>query len=132
LASLTAMDSKCARDRLSYGRAVVVVEGAPLATFVTGPITMLIIGVLLNIVGLGVFCWALFALAIHALPFFVGMTAAIYTYQTGTGPFGAILVGFIAAGFALVLGQYAFSVAHGPVLRLSLAAIRGSGGTRRV
>jgi len=36
---------------------------------------MIIIGVLLNIVGLGVFCWALFALPIHALPFFVGMTA---------------------------------------------------------
>jgi hypothetical protein len=32
---------------------------------------MIIIGVLLNIVGLGIFCWALFALAIHALPFFV-------------------------------------------------------------
>jgi hypothetical protein len=47
------------------------VEGATLATFVTGPITMIIIGVLLNVVGLGVFCWALFALAIHALPFFV-------------------------------------------------------------
>jgi hypothetical protein len=35
---------------------VVVVEGATLATLVTGTITMLIIGVLLNIVGLGVFC----------------------------------------------------------------------------
>jgi uncharacterized membrane protein len=66
-------------------RAVVVVEGATLATFVTGPITMIIIGVLLNVVGLGVFCWALFALTIHALPFF-GMAAAIYTYQTGAGP----------------------------------------------
>jgi hypothetical protein len=60
---------------------VVVVEGATLATFVTGPITMIIVGVLLNIVGLGVFCCALFALAIHALPFFVGMTAGIYAYQ---------------------------------------------------
>ena len=61
---------------------MVVVEGATLATLVTGTITMIIIGVLLNIVGLGVFCWALFALAIHALPFFVGMTAGIYTYQS--------------------------------------------------
>ena len=65
---------------------MVVVEGATLATFVTGPITIIIIDVLLNVVGLGVFCWALFALAIHALPFFVGMTAGIYTYQTGAGP----------------------------------------------
>jgi hypothetical protein len=99
-------------------RAVVVVEGATLATFVTGPITMIIIGVLLNVVGLGVFCWALFALAIHALPFFVGMTAGIYTYQTGAGPLGAIVIGFVAGGFALVLGQYAFSVARSPIVRL--------------
>jgi hypothetical protein len=32
---------------------------------------MIIVGILLNVVGLGAFCWALFALAIHALPFFV-------------------------------------------------------------
>jgi hypothetical protein len=38
---------------------------------------MIIIGNLLNVVGLGAFCWALFALATHALPFFVGMTAEI-------------------------------------------------------
>ena len=79
-------------------RAVVVVEGASLATFVTGPITMIIIGVLLNVIGLGVFCWALFALAIHALPFFVGMTVGIYSFQTGAGPFGAIVVGFVTEG----------------------------------
>ena len=97
---------------------MVVVEGATLATFVTGPITMIIIGVLLNVVGLGVLCWALFALPIHALPFFVGMAAAIYTYQTGVGPLGAIIVAFVAGGFTLALGQYAISVARSPIVRL--------------
>ena len=97
---------------------MVVVEGATPATFVTGPITMIIIGVLLNIVGLGVFCWALFALAIHALPFFVGTTAGIYSYQTGADPLGAIIVGFVAGGFTLVVGQYAFSVVRSPIVRL--------------
>ena len=97
---------------------MVVVEGATLATFVTGPITMIIIGVLLNVVGLGVFCWALFALAIHALPLFVGVTAGIHTYQTGAGPFGTILVGFITAGFTLVVAQYVFSVVRSPIIRL--------------
>ena len=84
-------------DGIDYSqlRAVVVVEGATLATFVTGTITMLIIGVLLNIVGLGIFCWALFALATDALPFFVGMTVGIYSFQVGAGPFGAIVVGFV-------------------------------------
>jgi hypothetical protein len=93
---------------------VVVVEGATLATFVTGFITMIIIGVLLNVVGLGVFCWALFSLAIHVLPFFVGMTVGIYSFQAGARLFGAIVVGFVTAGFTLVVGQYAVSVAARP------------------
>jgi hypothetical protein len=95
-----------------------VVEGATLATFVTGSITMIIIGVLLNVVGLGVFCWALFALGIHILPFFVGMTVGIYSFQAGAGPFGAIVVDFLTAGFTLVVGQYAVSVARSPIVRL--------------
>jgi hypothetical protein len=102
---------------------VVVVEGARLATFVTGAITMLIIGVLLNIVGLGIFCWALFALAIHALPFFVGMTVGIYSFRAGAGPFGAIVVGFVAAGFTLVLVRYAIFVARGSVVRLLIGLL---------
>ena len=102
---------------------MVVVEGATLATFVTGPITMLIIGILLNIAGLGIFCWALFALAIHALPFFVGMTAGIYSFQAGAGPFGAIVVGFVMGGFTLVVGQYAFSVARSPIVRLVIGLL---------
>jgi hypothetical protein len=100
-------------------RAVVVVEGATLATFVTGPITMIIIGVLLNIVGLGIFCWALFALAIHALPLFVGMTVGIYSFQAGAGPFGA----FVTAGFTFVVGRYAFSVARSPIVRLVIGLL---------
>jgi hypothetical protein len=65
-------------------------------------------------------CWALFALATHALPFFVGMTVGIYSFQAGAAPFGAIVVGFIMAGFTLVVGQYTFSVARSPVVRLGL------------
>jgi hypothetical protein len=79
---------------------------------------MIIVGVLFNIVGLGIFCWALFALATHALPFFVGMTAGIYSLQAGAGPFGATIVGFVMAGFTLVVGQYAFSVARSAIVRL--------------
>ena len=101
---------------------MVVVEGATLATFVTGTITMLIIGVLLNIVGLGIFCWALFALATRALPFFVGMSVGIYSFQAGVGPFGAIVVGFVAAGFTLVIGRYV-SVARSPIVRLVIGLL---------
>ena len=104
-------------------RAVVVVEGATLATLVMGIITMIIIGILLNVAGLGVFCWALFALAIHALPFFVGMTVGIYSFQAGAGPFGAIGVGFVAAGFTFVGGRYVFSVARSPIVRLIIGLL---------
>jgi hypothetical protein len=104
-------------------RAAVVVEGATLATFVTGTITMLIIGVLLNIVGLGILCWALFALATHALPFFIGITVGVYSFQAGAGPFGAIVVGFVTAGFIFVVGRYAFSLARAPIVRLVIGLL---------
>jgi hypothetical protein len=84
---------------------------------------MLIVGILLNVVGLGVLCWALFTLAVHALPFFVGMIAGLYAYQNGIGPFGAIVVGFAAGGFTLVAGQYAFSVVRSPVMRLVIGLL---------
>jgi hypothetical protein len=108
--------------RYSPDRAVVV-EGVTLATFVAGTITMLITGVLLNMVGLGIFCCALFALATHALPFFVGMTAGIYSFQAGAGPFGAIVVGFVTAGLTLVVGQCAFSVARSRIVRLVIGLL---------
>src|SRR5258708_39668788 len=64
------------------------------------------------------------------------MTAGIYAYQTGAGPVAAIVVGFVAGGFALVLGQYAFSVARSPTVRLLIrllfavpAARAGNDGT---
>jgi len=107
-------------DGIDYSqrRAVVVVEGAIPATLVTGAITMVIIGILLNIAGLGLFCWALFTLAVYAVPFFVGAAAGFYLFQVGTGPLGAIVIGFVAASFTLAVGRYAFSVARSPIARL--------------
>jgi len=102
---------------------VVVVEGATLATFVTGTITMLIIGILLNIAGLGLFCWAVFTLAVYAVPFFVGTTAGFYLFQAGTGPFGAIAIGFVAASLTLADGQYAFSVTRSAIVRLVIGLL---------
>ncbi|APG09515.1 hypothetical protein BKD09_14320 [Bradyrhizobium japonicum] len=84
---------------------------------------MLVIGILLNFVGLGIFCWALFALATHALPLFVGMTVGIYSFQAGAGPFGAAVTGLVAAGFTFVVGRYAFSVARSPIVRLVIGLL---------
>jgi hypothetical protein len=84
---------------------------------------MLVIGILLNIFGLGIFCWALFGLAIHALPFFVGVIGGIYSFQAGAGPFSAVVVGFATSGFTLVVGQYVFSVTRSPILRLLIGLL---------
>ncbi|WP_415914749.1 hypothetical protein [Rhodopseudomonas palustris] len=104
--------------RYNFHCAVVVVEGATLATFVTGATTMIITGIVLNIAGLGMLCWAMFRIAVYALPFFVGMMAGISALLTGAGPFGAIVVGIIFGAFALVAGQLAFSVARSAAFRL--------------
>lgn len=84
---------------------------------------MLIVGIVLNVVGLGVLCWALFTLAVHALPFFVGMMAGIYANQAGMGPFGAIATGLLAGSCTLAVGRYAFFVARAPVVRLVIGLL---------
>ncbi len=84
---------------------------------------MLAVGIVLNIIGLGFFCWALFTLAIYALPFFVGMTAGLYAHHAGTGSLAAIGLGIVAAAFALVVGQGIFLFVRRPVLRVAVALI---------
>ena len=107
--------------RYSADRAVEVVEGATHVIVVTGVSTMLALGIVLNIIGLGFFCWVLFTLAIYALPFFVGMTAGLYVHGAGAGPFGAIVLGLLAAAFTLVIGQTIFSLVRTPILRIAVA-----------
>ena len=46
------------------------------------------------------------------------MTVGFYSFQVGAGPFGAIVVGFVAGSTTLVAGQFAFSVARSPIVRL--------------
>ncbi|MGY4315341.1 hypothetical protein ACVWW1_004668 [Bradyrhizobium sp. JR3.5] len=123
LASPAARDSKRAQYRLFLGPRRGGGGRRDPCNLCHGTITMLIIGILLNVVGLGIFCWALFALAIHALPFFVGMTVGIYSSQAGAGPLAAIVVGFVTAGFTLVVGQFALSVARSPIVRVVIGLL---------
>ena len=84
---------------------------------------MLALGIVLNIIGLGFFCWALFTLAIYALPLFIGMTTGLYAHHAGAGPIGAIGCGLVAAAFVLVIGQAVFVFVRRPVLRVAVALI---------
>lgn len=78
---------------------------------------MLAIGIVLSVLGLGLFCWLLFTLAIYALPFLAGLTAGLAAFYSRSGVIGALIVGFLAGGATLALGQIAFATTRKPLIR---------------
>ena len=75
----------------------------------------------LSVAGIGLICWVLFNLAVYALPFFAGVSAGMFAYHTGSGPIGAILLGFAAGAATLVLGQLLFATIRSAALRAIVA-----------
>jgi hypothetical protein len=84
---------------------------------------MFALGLVLNIIGIGVFCWAIFSLTVYALPLFVAANVGLATFNGGAGVVGALLVGSAAAGLTLISGQLAFAAARSVLLRGIVAAI---------
>lgn len=84
---------------------------------------MIIIGIVLSFVGLAYLCWLLFALAVHALPFFASVTSGLAAYHSGAGPVAAIIVGAVAGVVVLVLGQVAFTTLRSSLVRTAVALI---------
>ena len=84
---------------------------------------MLALGLLLNTVGLGLFCWLIFTLAVYALPFFVATSAGIWAYHTGAGLLGTPLVAVAAGGVTLAIAQIAFAMTRSLILRAVIAAL---------
>ncbi len=99
-----------------------VVEGATVTAYVTEATTMLVIGLILSMFGIGLFCWLIFTLAVYALPFFVGLTAGMAAFHGGAGVIGALLVGIIAGALTLGIGQIAFAAVRPQPLRAAIAA----------
>ena len=83
---------------------------------------MLVIGLILSLFGIGLFCWLIFALAVYALPLFVGLTAGMVAFHSGAGVIGAIFVGLVAGAFTLGIGQIAFALLKPMPLRAAIAA----------
>jgi len=75
------------------------------------------IAIILSVAGLGFLCWLAFNLAVHAVPFFAGVTAGLFAYHTGAGPFGTISIGLIAGAATLVIGQFIFATIRSPLPR---------------
>lgn len=82
---------------------------------------MIVLGILVSIAAIGTMCWLLFNLAVFALPFFLGLTAGTWSYGTGAGWLGAILVGLLAAGLTLAVAQGLFMLVRPIWARLLIA-----------
>jgi hypothetical protein len=90
---------------------------------------MLALGLLLNTVGIGLFCWLIFTLAVYALPFFVAINAGIWAFHSGAGVLGTPLVAIAAGGMSLAIAQIAFAITRSPILRAIIAAVFASPAT---
>ena len=84
---------------------------------------MVVIGIILSAAGLGFFCWLLFTLAIYALPFFAGLTAGLAAFHSGAGVIGALIVGVLAGGATLTIGQIAFATVRTPLIRVLIGLL---------
>ena len=100
-----------------------MVEGGLFGPFVAENTTMIVIGLILSVFGVGFLCWLLFTLAVYALPLLAGMTAGLAAYHSGAGVLGALVVGFAAGAVTLVAGQTAFAAVKSPVLRVVIAIL---------
>ncbi|WP_027531629.1 hypothetical protein [Bradyrhizobium sp. WSM3983] len=82
---------------------------------------MLALGLVLNTLGIGLLCWAIFALAVYALPFFVALSIGMTAFQNGTGVLGALLIGTACGAFTLAVGQAAVANTRSLTLRIAIA-----------
>ncbi len=78
---------------------------------------------LMSVALVALLCVLAYTLAIYALPFFVGLAAAQFAYQTGSGLIGAGLVGLFSAGVAFGVLVVLFETIRSPVIRLILALV---------
>lgn len=79
--------------------------------------------IFMSIALVALLCVVAYTLAVYALPFMLGLTAAQFAYGTGSGLVGAILVGLFAAGAAFGFLMVMFDSLRSPVLRLIVALI---------
>ena len=78
---------------------------------------------LMSVVLIAGLCVLAYTLAVYALPFMLGITAAQFAYQTGAGFIGAGLVGFVAAVAAFGVLALLFDTLRSPILRLIVALV---------
>ena len=83
----------------------------------------MVVVMLMSVALVAVLCVVAYKLAVYALPFMLGLTAAQFAYQTGSGVIGAGLVGLVSAGVAFGILALLFETLRTPILRLIVALI---------
>lgn len=68
-------------------------------------------------------CVLAYTLAVHALPFMLGVEVLRWAYASGSGPIGAGLIGLIAGVSAYGLLLILFMTLRPPILRLAVALV---------
>ncbi|UFW88256.1 hypothetical protein BjapCC829_06635 [Bradyrhizobium barranii] len=82
---------------------------------------MLALGLVLNTLGIHLFCWGIFALAVYALPFFVALSIGMLAFCGGAGVAGTLLIGTAGGALTLVVGQVALAITRSLALRIAIA-----------
>ncbi|MBS1164386.1 MAG: hypothetical protein H6R00_411 [Proteobacteria bacterium] len=85
--------------------------------------TMIFLGILISVAAIGFFCWLLFMLAVFALPLFAGISAGVWAYHSGAGWLGAIVVGVVAGGLTLGVGQFLLLMVRPMWAKLAIAVV---------
>ncbi|MDE2578591.1 MAG: hypothetical protein KGL46_07310 [Hyphomicrobiales bacterium] len=103
--------------------AAVVVEARPSDTHLTEIAAMIITGVILCVLGIALLCWLLFALAVQALPLFVGTIAATLVFQGGADTVLAIAIGLVAAALAVGIARFLYITTRSSLARAAVALL---------
>jgi hypothetical protein len=88
-----------------------------------GGSTMLVLGIIFSLFGLGALLCLLFTLAVYSLPFFAAVTAGMAAFHSGAGVIGAILVAAFVGGATLAIGQIVFATVRSPTIRTAIALL---------
>lgn len=83
---------------------------------------MLIIALVLNMLGIGLFCWLGLTLAVYALPCFVALSAGLAAVHAGASIASAALVAILAGAVTVLIGQTALIWARSTFMRAVIAA----------
>lgn len=86
-----------------------------------GATAMVALGLVLNTLGIGLFCWLIFALTVYALPFFAALSIGMLAFHGGAGVIGALLIGLASGALTLAVAQVAVAVCRSRTLRIVIA-----------